>query len=431
MDSAGRVKIISIELSDGELQRIEELANYSAVWVLVRLHYYPLGLLKIPLTKTFIEPGELRQLILAELQNPLLEHLLIDNQAVGLGSVGDLLAGLNAPPEKCQYRLENNYQPFATVAICTRNRAESLARVLNSIAKLDYPNFEVIVIDNAPGDSQTADLLKTNFPNFRYVLEELPGLDNARNRAISEAGGEILAFTDDDTVADPYWLQALVAAFETPDVMCVTGLVVPYELEHPAQQLFEKYGGFTRGFRRRTFHFNQRYPRTFYFYGAGEFGTGANMAFRRGLFGLIGNFDPALDVGTVTNGGGDLDIFFRVLMEKHTLVYEPAALIWHVHRADSERLQYQINGWGTGHAAFLTAALLRYPRNARIALTFSQKWFRHWPLAQYLKQRKQPEAGILPLARAETIGALLGPLKYFQARREQKRRNFLAKKQAK
>ena len=66
--------------------------------------------------------------------------------------------------------------------------------------------------------------------------------------------------------------------------------------------------------------------------GAGMFGTGANMAYRRSLFDKIGYFDPALDVGTATNGGGDLEMFFRVLKEGYVLVYEPRAVVRHRHR---------------------------------------------------------------------------------------------------
>jgi len=157
-------------------------------------------------------------------------------------------------------------------------------------------------------------------------------------------------------------------------------------------------------------------------YGAGRFGTGANMAFRRTLFDQIGLFDPALDVGTVTNGGGDLDIYFRTLMEQHTLVFEPAALVWHVHRADSTRLHYQINGWGTGHAAFLTAALLRYPKHSPTALHFSWNWFKDRLLMRMFKESRRRQNGLFPLIVTETKGAVLGPFRYFQARRQEKRK---------
>jgi glycosyltransferase involved in cell wall biosynthesis len=148
---------------------------------------------------------------------------------------------------------------------------------------------------------------------YAMSASRAPGLDWARNRAIQEARGEILAFTDDDAIVDPGWVTALVRVFaEDPEVMAVTGLVVPYELETDAQHLFERYGGFGRGYEREWHSVPRRPDRADTLYiGAGLYGTGANMAYRRRVFETIGAFDPALDVGTVTLGGGDLDMFFR------------------------------------------------------------------------------------------------------------------------
>ena len=72
------------------------------------------------------------------------------------------------------------------------------------------------------------------------------------------------------------------------------------------------------------------------------------MAYHHSLFDRIGGFDPALDVGTVTNGGGDLEMFFRVLQEGQTLVYEPSALVRHRHRRDYAQLRTQITNFGIG-----------------------------------------------------------------------------------
>ena len=103
---------------------------------------------------------------------------------------------------------------------------------------------------------------------------------------------------------------------EEPDLGALTGLVLPLEIETPAQELFERLGGFGRGFVRRweTEGTSSGRPRTGgTILGAGEFGTGANMAFRRAVFDRIGGFDPALGVGTPARGGGDLEMFHRVL----------------------------------------------------------------------------------------------------------------------
>ena len=79
------------------------------------------------------------------------------------------------------------------------------------------------------------------FPRWRYVCEPQPGLDRARNRAIAESRGEIVAFTDDDVEVDPGWVRAAAIHFANPEVMAVTGLVEPAELETRAQERFEIY----------------------------------------------------------------------------------------------------------------------------------------------------------------------------------------------
>jgi O-antigen biosynthesis protein len=115
---------------------------------------------------------------------------------------------------------------------------------------------------------------------------------------------------------------------------------VPYELETEAQLLFEQYGGFGRSFKRKWYRLNRdRHGREVVHIRDGQFGMGANMAYRCSLFERIGVFDPALDIGAVTNGGVDFELFFRVLQERQTLVYEPNAIVRHRHRREFAQLR--------------------------------------------------------------------------------------------
>src|SRR5204863_5692018 len=134
-----------------------------------------------------------------------------------------------------------------------------------------------------------------------------------------------------------------------------------------AQQLFEDYGGFGRGCTRRWFRAPRNGPVALAHGGSGKFGTGANMAFRRRVFDAIGGFDPALDVGTPTNGGGDLEMFFRVLKAGHTLVYEPAAIVRHRHRRSSAELRRQIANNGVGFFSYLVRTATAFP-DERVAV---------------------------------------------------------------
>lgn len=268
--------------------------------------------------------------------------------------------------------------PSITVAVCTRDRPEDLARCLDAIDKLDYPDYEVVVVDNAPATDATRRIVAERFPHMRYVLEQRPGLDWARNRAIAEARGEVIAYTDDDTEVDTGWLLAIGRLFAaSPGLAAVTGSVVPLELETPAQRLFEAYGGFLRGWRREWYRATQlQSSDTAWHHGAGRFGTGANMAFRRSVLTELGGFDPALDVGTASDGGGDLEMYFRVLQEGYTLAYSPDALVRHRHRREMRELERQLKQWGTGFAAYVKRSLAAYPGERRAFRAMMRWWWR-------------------------------------------------------
>jgi GT2 family glycosyltransferase len=247
-----------------------------------------------------------------------------------------------------------------TAAICTRDRPENVVRCLESLesaaaAASDHlPELEILVVDNAPSDARTRDLVASK-PDVRYVCEPRAGLNVARNLALREATGELIAFVDDDVVVDRCWLSGLIqACAENPDAAAFTGLVLPYQLETDAQIMFELHGGFRRGFDRIRYQGPQLPGNPLYPAGAGIFGAGANMAFRRdALFGL-GGFDEALDTGAPLPGGGDLDMFYRVVRARFPLVYEPRYLAFHQHRRDLAGLRRQYWSWGLGLMAFVS-----------------------------------------------------------------------------
>jgi glycosyltransferase involved in cell wall biosynthesis len=243
--------------------------------------------------------------------------------------------------------------PSLSVAICTRDRVATLKRCLDSLLPLQQKyGFELLVIDNAPSDDTTVKLVKRS-SQVRYVLEPRPGLDFARNRAWMEATGDLIAYLDDDVVVDSGWVAGLREAWgENSDAAAFTGLVMPLRLDTRAQVLFEKRNGFQRGFDKNRF--GREMPgNSLYPCGAGIFGAGCNMAFRRDVLRDIGGFDEALDTGAPLPGGGDLDIFYRIIRAGHTLVYEPSYMVFHEHRASESGLRRQYYTWGLGFMAFV------------------------------------------------------------------------------
>jgi hypothetical protein len=126
-----------------------------------------------------------------------------------------------------------------SVIICTRNRPKDLERCVRTLLDAEDKDFELIVVDNASDDDQTAQILK-NFPSVRYVKEDRKGLDIARNTGARAASHPLLAYTDDDVQVDRDWTRHIKTSFEDPLVMAVTGLVIPELLKTRSQYIFER-----------------------------------------------------------------------------------------------------------------------------------------------------------------------------------------------
>ncbi len=406
------IKMVEIELGQS-IETYGNLHEYQALKALVRLHGTPLGYVQLGVTNGQCSANELSKVILANFSWPIIEHLICDGLATPLSesmlNLSDLLEVAHP-----------NYEgplPVVTVAVCTRDRAADLELCLLAIEKLNYPDLEILVVDNAPSNTETRELVTTKFPAVRYICEQLPGLSRARNKAISEANGEIIAFTDDDVVVDKDWVLELAKVFvERPRVMAVTGLVVPYELETPAQILFEYRGGFGRGFQRRWFEISKNEDASPYL-GAGQMGTGANMAFRRRIFSQIGSFDVALGVGTPTQGGEDLDMFLRIVIDGHPLVYEPQALVQHRHRRDFTKFSNQTINSGTGLASFHAKGFRAFRGYRYKFLKLHFYWLWQWHIKRLLQSYSRPTRYPRELILAEMKGYVTGLKQYKRAQK--------------
>ena len=203
----------------------------------------------------------------------------------GISPPGSLpVTGITLPGQaRCASRRMLADEPKITVVIATRDRTDSLLRCLASVSRLNYRAFDVVVVDSAPASDLTARTLagRQEWPfSLRYLRAARPGLALAHNEALPAVTGEIVAFTDDDVEVDAEWLSAFAEAFTETGAACVTGLILPAELETRAQLLVEQAGGFARGFTRRTFTRDMPDPEPLFPFTAGRFGSGANMAFR-------------------------------------------------------------------------------------------------------------------------------------------------------
>jgi O-antigen biosynthesis protein len=383
------IRIVDIEVSE-TVADLDALDRYAAVRALVRIHGVPFGYVQVNVEDGRVVGSQLVDAAMDRHRDALIRHLVVRALNEPLKDPTALLGRMLRPPTLPQPEA----RPLVTVAVCTRDRPTDLRLCLEGLARLRWPKLEVLVIDNAPSTNAARDLVEESFPTVRYVREPRPGLDWARNRAIAESRGEILAYADDDVVVDPGWVDALMEVFtRDPNVMAVTGLVVPYELETEAQAAFEDHRGYESGFE-RTWACVDRAAgeRAAVKHGAvGQIGTGANMAYRRSIFAVIGGFDPALDVGTATQGGGDLEMFFRVLKEGYLLVREPRAMVYHRHRRTFSELRAQISTWGIGMYSFVTRSWRRYPDERVGFVWIVIRWLLLRNARRFLRSLRQPE----------------------------------------
>lgn len=295
-----------------------------------------------------------------------------------------------------------------SVIVCTHRRSSYLPGMLAALSALDPAPDEVIVVDNDPGELDCRELVEA--AGAYYVREDRRGLDNARNRGLHIAGGELVAFTDDDCVPSPGWLARLDELFAEPVVGAVTGPAFAYELVSPAQVRFEREGGFTRGLARRDLDWTRLSPLD-----AGATGAGANMVFRRELLDeLSAVFPPELDAGTPTQSGGDLYLLYKVLAAGQRIVYDPGTYVFHRHRPDPDALHGAFFGYGVGLSATLAKLLVeeREPDALR-------SWW--WLVAQYRTAQRErllgrADARHVRVAWDHLRGGLHGPRALVKAR---------------
>ena len=316
---------------------------------------------------------------------------------------------------------------MVSIIVATCNRPRELERCLRSLLAQTHPAEEIVVVDDAPGGDETARVVAdcdAGSSRIRYVEGNRGGLADAHNRGLEEVHSPIVAFADDDIVADEYWLARIVDAFASaPNVGCVTGKIVPLELETQAQAWLDGYAGFDKGGERRLFDLSGNRPDDPLFpFTAGSLGSGANMAFSREALRRIGGFDPALGAGTRARGGDDLAAFLDVLLCGYGLIYEPAAVVRHSHPRDYEALRRQVYGYGVGLTAYLTKTLIDRPRLTGQIARRLPRALAHGLSARSSRNSRRPADYPSELTRRERLGMIAGPIAYLRSRHQAKGR---------
>ncbi len=430
MDNIVPMRIVEIELGQAVLPALSATDEqtkicYHRALCLVRLHTQPLGTVELSFDQEELHASAYLPVIWQALSEQINLHLQRD----GLPPITTLDAGICSEEQWCREERERflGHAPLVSVIVPTHERPEQLMRCLCSLLALHYPRYEIIVVDNAPSTQKTFLLCQPLFTDseipVRYVREDRQGASWARNAGINVAQGEILAFTDDDVVVDPHWLTELVRPFFLDrNVACVTGLVMPLQLDTAAQFWFEEYGGFHKGFSRRIFDLGLHCIKSpLYPYNLGSIGTGASMAFRASFLRQIGGFDPALGGRGPSRCGQDLAAFFEVIIREYMVVYEPAALLYHQHRQDYVGLRRQLYRYGIGLTACLTRSIVTYPQLLPNVLRRIPAGLAFLLSTRSAKNARKTASYPRELTIAELIGMLYGPFAYLQSRCKENR----------
>jgi len=242
------------------------------------------------------------------------------------------------------------YPYKVSAVLCSYNRARFIVKAVDSIFNQNFDRslYEVIVVDNNSTDN-TIELLKEykqQHPdyNFRWVIEENQGVAFTRTRCAKEAKGEIVAYLDDDSIAQPGWLQNIVNFFdENPDVWSIGGKITPYYLteipEWYSKYFFGLVGEFNLGNKTKRLT-GQKYP------------CGANMSFRKKVFEEIGYFNHELGRrGKGLLATEEKDIYMRILNYGKKVFYLPHVEVLHAvenNKFDKDYVRRHSRGIGGG-----------------------------------------------------------------------------------
>ena len=219
--------------------------------------------------------------------------------------------------------------PRVSVVVCAYNAERTMDQCLASLAELNYPDYEVIVVNDGSRD-RTLEIAES-YGYCRIINQPNKGLSAARNVGAEAATGEIVAYTDSDCVADPDWLTYLVAKMEASDLAACGGPNFP----PPEDNLVPAAVAVAPGGPTHVLISDE----------VAEHIAGCNMAFRRDALLQLGGFDPIYRAA-----GDDVDICWRFQDAGYTIGFSPAAVVWHFRRNTVAAYCAQQRGYGKAEA---------------------------------------------------------------------------------
>ncbi len=222
----------------------------------------------------------------------------------------------------------NRRWPRVSVVVCTYNGAKTIRECLAGLMRLDYPDFQVIVVNDGSTDG-TADIVR----QFDVTQIDTPnnGLSHARNLGMRAADGEIVAYIDDDAWPDPDWLKHLACLFESSDYVGIGGPNLAPPGDGPIAECVAHAPGGPNHVLLTDF--------------VAEHIPGCNMAFRRSALEAIDGFDTQFRIA-----GDDVDLCWRLQDAGGTLGFAPGAMVWHHRRGSVRAYLKQQRNYGRAEA---------------------------------------------------------------------------------
>ena len=255
--------------------------------------------------------------------------------------------------------------PLCSVVVCTLHRPKLLARCLASLTRLEHPSYELVVVDNTAGEQEVEELASS--VGARYLVEREVGLSRARNTGGRAARGDIVAYIDDDAVAEPKWLSRHAAALEDPDLAATTGRILPTSLATSAAQAYAAAGGEDLG--KVEFRVDRWTQGWFEMANFGGVGIGPNMAFRRTLFDRGWGFRESL--GPVAGIPGEEHYaFFTLIRDGHAIAYLPDAIVRHDYPATATAFRRRRARILRGSVAYMAMLLVEEPEFRRATVRY-------------------------------------------------------------
>ena len=249
---------------------------------------------------------------------------LVDRDRLPKPALGEVIRQYRGPlPPRLQR------YPRVSVIVCAYNAERTMDRCLASLAILNYPDYEVIVVNDGSRD-RTLEIAEA-YGYCRVISQSNKGLSVARNVGAEAATGEIVAYTDSDCAADPDWLIYLVAKMEASNLAACGGPNFP----PPEDDLVPAAVAVAPGGPTHVLIGDE----------TAEHIAGCNMAFRREVLLQLGGFDPIYRAA-----GDDVDICWRFQDAGYTIGFSAAAIVWHFRRNTVAAYCAQQRGYGKAEA---------------------------------------------------------------------------------